>query len=450
MQKIPLLEFKKFPPSYLNSRINQDSNNLAIFFINNFPAIITNSLKFIISLFIILTIDLNVFIAMLIFAPIYILAYLNLQKPIFKKNTEFLEQQNIYFNTVNSQFETNEVIKVDVGFELSENLILNQYHKLLHKILSLNKFFALLNGMDNIIIFIYQSIFLIYFSLKVMNGKSTIGNFLLIQTYFMAFVGTLKYYINYTKEYHKTKSSYIRVKELLDMEIEPVGNFKIESIDSLSVNNVAFSFNELAGNQCNIRFKNLEFIKNRIYCITGRNGAGKTTLLNIVIGIYNNYKGVVKYGPKSLAEIDIYDLRKNKISVALQKPRFENTTVFENLNQVIEIKDSDGLLRLIKGLNIENLYLSTSFDIREHIFKSISELSGGELQKVSILRALLKNSGLLILDEPSTAMDKSSTYELLNIIKSLKNDKIIIIISHDYDFIEIADEIIEIDAATTG
>lgn len=73
------------------------------------------------------------------------------------------------------------------------------------------------------------------------------------------------------------------------------------------------------------------------------------------------------------------------------------------------------------------------------------ELSGGELQKVVLLRAILKNGDLIILDEPTSAFDKRSVSYFMEIIREISKDKIIIIITHDSELENLADEIIELE-----
>lgn len=111
-------------------------------------------------------------------------------------------------------------------------------------------------------------------------------------------------------------------------------------------------------------------------------------------------------------------------------------------NNIVSLKSIDDIISSIQKYYLEELYLNDYFDIRNFFAKRNKELSGGEKQKISLLLAILKNPDVFILDEPSSAMDEGSVVILKRILNQLKISKIIILISHDKQFVDIADDII--------
>lgn len=97
----------------------------------------------------------------------------------------------------------------------------------------------------------------------------------------------------------------------------------------------------------------------------------------------------------------------------------------------IENNSNAAAMRLIKNFGLKDI--------------GVEQCSGGEKQKISIINSLLKNGELLILDEPSSALDKNSTIYLQKELVKLKSQKIIIIISHDLQMDKIADKILDLD-----
>ena len=126
--------------------------------------------------------------------------------------------------------------------------------------------------------------------------------------------------------------------------------------------------------------------------------------------------------------LNLYEMRKNLISITEQEPvLFYQGNILKN----IENNSNAAAMRLIKNFGLKDI--------------GVEQCSGGEKQKISIINSLLKNGELLILDEPSSALDKNSTIYLQKELVKLKSQKIIIIISHDLQMDKIADKILDLD-----
>ena len=152
---------------------------------------------------------------------------------------------------------------------------------------------------------------------------------------------------------------------------------------------------------------NFEIPHNKITCIIGGSGKGKTTLLNALANL-TNYEGEIINKP-------------NKVAYAFQEDNLiKNKTVFENLafftgeTNVEKIKK---LLEEVGLFNVENSYVST--------------LSGGEKQRVNVLRAIIKNEEVALYDEPFSSLDLNSKLLVANLIKNESVNKTAIIVTHD-------------------
>lgn len=154
--------------------------------------------------------------------------------------------------------------------------------------------------------------------------------------------------------------------------------------------------------------------------IRGANGSGKSTFIRIICAMLKSYRGVITIGNLDFKKIHPDDWRR-LIAYAPQNPYLFSTTVRENImmaNPAIEKETVDDLMNDFGILPLADRIISTD-----------SGLSGGEKQKISILRALVKDSELLILDEPSNHLDAASVTTLKNYITA--TDKTVIVISHD-------------------
>ena len=178
--------------------------------------------------------------------------------------------------------------------------------------------------------------------------------------------------------------------------------------------------------------------KGNIYLLYGENGTGKSTFIETLTGVLEAAEGKILYNGKDISELDMYEVRRNLVAITEQEPMLQDGTIRENLlyglnSEKEKIEDEAGLLEFVKrkpgGMNT-------------YISNRNTNLSGGEKQKIAVCRSMLKESDILILDEPTSAMDDISVKRLVEELKRFKENHIIIVISHDSRLQDIADEVI--------
>lgn len=181
---------------------------------------------------------------------------------------------------------------------------------------------------------------------------------------------------------------------------------------------------------------NLKLQEGNIYVIKGISGSGKTTLFNILSFLDTNYEGKYYWNNKDVKKMNRDDLQtiKNNISYVFQKSYlFKKLTIKENL---LFIKDDIDKIK----------EYAKKFDVEKLLDKKPEEISGGERQRISLIRALLLDSKLIILDEPTSSLDKENAEIFRDYLKEIINlDKIIVIATHKNIYDEIANCIYEID-----
>ena len=180
---------------------------------------------------------------------------------------------------------------------------------------------------------------------------------------------------------------------------------------------------------------NIEFDLNEFVVITGESGSGKSTLLNVISGLDSYEEGEMYINGKETShyrEIDFENYRKKYISNIFQNFNLVNSyTVYQNIELVLLLngcsrKDVKGkVLELIKKVNLTR-YKNTV----------VSKLSGGQKQRVAIARALAKDTPIIVCDEPTGNLDTKATKEVLNLLKEVSENKLVIIVTHDYPSVE--------------
>lgn len=161
-----------------------------------------------------------------------------------------------------------------------------------------------------------------------------------------------------------------------------------------------------------------------IACLVGPNGAGKTTLMNIVAGLDQTFKGSCKLNDKDTWRND------SKMDIGYM-PQLTDEYATLKLREFI------GFVSEIKGVNeIKLIQLLKRYDLFDYMEMSIKTFSYGMKQKVNLLVALMGDSKLVILDEPTNGLDtKSIIYLKEDLIKMKDQNKIIMISSHNLDFV---------------
>ena len=210
---------------------------------------------------------------------------------------------------------------------------------------------------------------------------------------------------------------------------------------NLSFNNISFNF---PGKRKIINNISLNINRGECIGIIGESGSGKTTLINIIIGLIKPIDGFIELdGIKKNLNSDNWFKKISQIpqDIFLLNDNVRNNITFEFNTNI----DDDKILNIIDKVKLDNFLKNQKNGLNTFIGDRGSNISGGEKQRIAIARALFKDAELLIFDEPTSALDQGNALAIMKLIKSLKKDKTIIIISHNKNLINFADKIFSLD-----
>ena len=198
----------------------------------------------------------------------------------------------------------------------------------------------------------------------------------------------------------------------------------------LSVKNIYKSYGTKDNKYPALKDINLNFRKNEFVAILGPSGSGKTTLLNILGGLDRYDSGDLIINGKStkqFRERDWDSYRNKSIGFVFQSYNLINhISVLENVEMGMTLSGLNSKKRKKKALE-----LLDKVGLKDHAHKKPNQLSGGQMQRVAIARALANNPKIIMADEPTGALDTKTSIQIMNLIKEIAKDRLVIMVTHN-------------------
>ena len=432
IQRVSLLYLQNKDIAYMNQRINNDVNTMVIFVINVIKDVLVNMISLLFSISFLFRISELIFFVFFIVLILYILLYKTLKRRLLLLKKLVLERQSEYFSKLQEMLTYVKFTKIYNYTDFLIKPLTKKNDELKKTLLENQKYTYILTVSEQIIVMIFQICLYIIGGVQVINGKLSVGMFTIMSTYLGNVITSFKYFSTLYQQYLSAYVSYQRIIEFENLKDDNCGNMNIEDVEEIFLDNFSYTYNTQNKIIDNINYK---FKVNEIYFISGKNGSGKTTLVNSILGLYSEYDGNILVDGYSIKNINMYSFREKFVSFIDQHGLLINSSIYENisLNQNISIKTIETYLLdfgLIKAYDEANEYLS------KNINELSSNLSGGECQKICLIREFLRNKKVMIFDEPTSYLDVYSKNVFIKYVRNLKENHIVIIISHDEELFQ--------------
>ncbi len=259
----------------------------------------------------------------------------------------------------------------------------------------------------------------------------TPGQYISLLFYSFFIFGPLQEIGNIILSYREAEASLNNFHNLMQKapELEPANPKPLGEINSLEFNDVSFKHKTASHKAIdNISF---EAKLGETIAFVGPSGSGKSTLMKLLVGLYRPQEGKILYNKLDENEIHFDDLR-NQIGFVTQDTNLFSGTIKENLLFVNPTASNELLTDVLAKASCTNLLARAENGLDTIIGEGGLKLSGGEKQRLSIARALLRKPHLLIFDEATSALDSLTEEEITNTIREISNQKeqITILIAH--------------------
>lgn len=290
-----------------------------------------------------------------------------------------------------------------------------------------------------ILLSIIKSAIYIFCIVAIMQDNMTIGTLLLIISYYTTFFSSSESIMSCLASMKEENISLMRIKELLEYGNDQSyqNNIIKETEGVIEFRNVSFSYNE----KKLLRNINFTIPNNQITAIIGENGSGKTTILNLILRLYFPSKGSIFLDGQNILDIKLESYL-NNISVLNQDTYLFNLSIRENFNLIS--KDKKWQESICKLVGIDKFIKTLPKGYNTIISENSTNISGGQKRLLSLARTLMKDSKILIFDEITSSLDMDITKQVIDVLKKLKTNHTIIIVTHKKELMDISDEIIRL------
>ncbi len=429
---------KKIPIGKIINSSNMDIINIA-----EIPSFIIELSIELIKLLVIYFVFVRQSILVAIYVIVIDLIYYNFAKKCNDKNTFYLKKQRVYTDKITgmlSQILTGlkEVKSFGIGEKLNNKL--DSYRKRWQESYFLKrKYYFTRKTLVGLVIDLGKILLYFIMIILLMKGKIQIAIFLLLVSYYDKAKESINDIMNFDVTIMEESVSLYRINEIINYgnnALKLDGMIHNDDIIGLvELKNVSFKYNKLP------ILKNISFVAfpNQVTTIVGKTGSGKTTIFNLLLRMYK-----VDSGKILIDNLNIYEYSKDvynsNISIVNQKTFIFNMSIRANLSLIDSNKKRQ--IEACKRVGIHDFIMSLPDGYNTIMKEDATNISGGQKQLLSLARALLTTSEIILLDEVTSSLDPNTANKIINLLDDLKTDHTLIVVTHNKDLMKVADKLI--------
>lgn len=421
IQQIPFSKTFFLDSSRITQQLQTDSNEIASYCINVIQNVPVSSVRLITVSVITYQINKTVFGILLILAALYIVFFEIFKGKLYNTTREFKNEQALFFSKAQEQLRYIKFVKRHGLIDVFINRVDLAFQSLFKTAMHAQIFQYIFSGIDSMLLALSQ------IGLFLVGGVAVL----------------IRYFFSLTSSTQNALVSLNRLMDVAKMQSESDGKQIVSNIKAIYLQDISLSFDKPV-----LKSFNAAFYKGNIYALCGDNGTGKSSVLHLVAGLYNNlYGGNIYFDDFDIKKLNMNFLRKSLIGFVEQEPQLLADKIISNLypyniNENYEPEEIDAAIYYINKLGMNDWLDKCCDGLNTYINEKSDNISGGEKQKLSIIRELLKKPLVLLLDEPTSAMDADSINTFFELLNAIKNDTIIIIATHDSRALHYCDSIV--------
>ena len=371
------------------------------------------------------------------FMPILYFGTILFKKEYQKAKTKLKVFTDKYMGLINEVFSNFEGIK---SYNYQENIIQKfnvAYSDNLRLSKDLYKTQAKMGGTQKTINILFDMSGILFAAFLITCNKLTIGRFVSFNQYIRQLFQTASQVMSYIMNFASCDVNVDRINEILNEASEDTKECLCvkDKINTVQIENMSFFYND----RKILDDFNLKIDHPGLYSIVGINGVGKTTVLKVLLGLYEWENGTVLINDEYFKKISLYEYRE-RVCYIPKQPFLFNETIKYNLTLGKPI-NNERIDFVCKKVGLYEYIQSQENKYETIIGEGGVFLSSGTKQKISIVRAALKDSSLWLCDEITSDLDGKVETDVMNYLKELSQTRIIVMISHKLSSVEKSDKI---------
>ena len=451
IQKLSLSYFNMRQSGGIMTQINQDANSIYWFFVDGLPYFVTNAVQFIVVLFILFFMNWKISLVVIFPIPVFMVLrqfFHRIIRKLFARSYSVRRSFNSYVSDilvgsrVVKAFSQEELEKQKFdkkNFALADTVYdntckINWLANVIPSILELGTWTAWALG----------GIMVVKSTLDG-SGAFTYGALATYVAMLSMVYSPIDFFNRFTRSFSECLNACWRLFEILEKrsDVPECENPRLpeKTLGEVEFKNVCFEY--VAGRRVidNVSFK---VEKGETIGIVGHTGAGKSTLVNLIMRLYDAFDGEVLVDGVNVKDLPSEYIRQN-IAIVSQETYVFCGTIADNIRYAVPDASDEDVIAAAKVAGAHDFIIKYPDGYNTKIGTGYRSLSGGELQRVSIARAILKDPKILILDEATAAMDTATELRIQKAITDITKDKTTIIIAHRLSTLRDADRLIVIE-----
>ena len=368
----------------------------------------------------------------IIMIPLDSIAAKTLGKRISKVTTEAQQKSGFLTTYLVELFKNHKLIKIFQKESFEKNRADEYLTQLKDKNQKIQTVYVRMSPIMETLTGIMIAILIFYSGKLIMNGQLNINNFFSFLAAMMLAYQPVKSLATINVGIFQGLSAGKRIIPIIDTKNnissnESLGELKLNE-GSINFSNVNFNYESNLDNRV-LKDININITGNKMTALVGHSGSGKSTLLSLIPRIYDPISGKVEVDGQNIKEVKLSSLRK-EISIVDQNTTLFDDTVLNNIKYAKPDASNDEIYKAADMAMCTDFINKLENKFETKIGENGIKLSGGEKQRLSIARAFLKNSKIILLDEATSSLDSETEEKIQKALEKLISNKTTIVIAH--------------------
>ena len=434
------------------SNLNFDVNQITAMLSNAILNLFKDGLTLIGLLFVMFFQNWRLSLIAIIMIPIATFTAKKLGKRIGKVATEAQEKSGDLNKYLVDLFKNHKIIKIFQREEYENERSEKFVNELKEKSIKILTVFIRSTPIMEILTGIMIAILIFYSGKMIMNEQLSINNFFSFLAAMMLAYQPVKSLATVNIAFGQGLSAARRIIPIIDQKNKILNNIDSKELKvtdaTIRIKDLSFSYKS---NDKNIVLKNINMhiAGKKMTALVGHSGSGKSTLLNLIPRVYEAETGEILIDNQKIKDVNLNSLRK-EISIVDQNTTLFDDTVFNNIKYAKPSASDEEIYRAAKISMSSDFIEKLEHKFETYIGENGVKLSGGEKQRLSIARALLKDSKIILLDEATSSLDSETEEKIQKAISELTKNKTTVVIAHRLSTILNSENIYVIDKGSVN